>query len=37
MSRYTNAGQNKNFAKGYPFVRYYVTNKPLILAKKKNA
>ena len=27
MSRYKNAGQNKNFAKGYPFVGYTVTNK----------
>ena len=27
MSGYKNAGQNKNFAKGYPFVGYTVTNK----------
>ena len=37
MSGCKNTGQNKNFAKGYPFVRYHVTNKPLLLAKMKNA
>ena len=38
--RIYNIGAKRHFiknAKGYPFVRYHVTNKPLLLAKMKNA